>query len=113
MFNIDQNKSVLDVGAWDSTEAIKSLRPNAAFQYYEGSFLQYFDPGLQKAPTYQEIEEEIARLKSVAYITQRKSEYPSIEEFVDAYYWKENGDSSLMEEWLESVKIIKNKYPKF
>lgn len=112
MFNIGENKSVLDVGAWDSTDAIKSLRPDAAFQYYEGTFLQYFDPNLQKPPTYQEIQDEIVRMKREAYKLQRKSEYPSIEEFIDAYYWKENGDSSLMDDWLNTVKSIKNKYPK-
>jgi hypothetical protein len=113
MFTENKNQSVLDTGAWDSTDAIKSLRPDAAFQYYEGSFLQYFDPHLQRPPTHQEIEVEITRLKSEAYKLQRKLEYPSLEDFVDAYYWKENGDESLMKGWLKSVKTIKNKYPKF
>ena len=39
-------------------------------------------------------------------------EYPPIEDFIDAYYWEKNGNSSLMEEYLKKVSAVKNKFPK-
>lgn len=42
----------------------------------------------------------------------RKEEYPSLEQFVDAYYWLQRGDDTKMNEYLEKCDDIKNKYPK-
>lgn len=42
----------------------------------------------------------------------REQEYPPITDFIDAYFWEKNGDSSLMEAYLNKIKDIKQKYPK-
>jgi len=42
----------------------------------------------------------------------RKEEYPSLEEFADAYYWAQRGDNSKMNEYIEKCEEVKNKYPK-
>lgn len=43
---------------------------------------------------------------------QRRREYPSLEEFIDAYYWSQNGDPSRLADYLNQVKTVKAKYPK-
>lgn len=49
---------------------------------------------------------------STPYDLARRMNYPPIVEFVDAYYWSQNGDNSKMQEYLAKVTEIKNKYPK-
>ncbi len=50
-----------------------------------------------------------AKLKSMAYIDNRKNEYPTWQEQMDLQYWdKVNGTST----WQEKINEIKNKYPK-
>ena len=35
-----------------------------------------------------------------AYKTQRATEYPSLAEFADAYYWAQKGDNTLMDAYV-------------
>jgi hypothetical protein len=100
------------VGGWDTVDAIKSLRPNAAFMFENKEFTQYFDIDRQKPPTWEEIVEEAVRLKSIVYKAKRKQEYPLLEDFVDAYYWQQKGDSSKMEDYIKRVDVVKQRFPK-
>lgn len=53
-----------------------------------------------------------ADFEATEYQRQRIGEYPKIQDFVDAYYWKQQGDDSKMQEYLAKIAEIKNKYPK-
>jgi hypothetical protein len=47
-----------------------------------------------------------------AYIAKRASEYPSITDFADAYYWAQKGKTELMDAYVAKCDAIKLKYPK-
>jgi beta-galactosidase GanA len=47
-----------------------------------------------------------------AYIAKRASEYPSITDFADAYYWAQKGNTALMDAYVAKCDAIKLKYPK-
>ena len=42
----------------------------------------------------------------------RKVEYPSIVEFIDAYYWERKGDPTPMDNYMKACDAVKEKYPK-
>lgn len=42
----------------------------------------------------------------------RRAEYPSISDCADALFWKEKGDSTLYNSYIEKCRLIKEKYPK-
>jgi hypothetical protein len=102
----------------DITKAIISLRPGAIWSLdgdtYDG--LKWLEKpvyeGGQKKPTKEEVEAEVARLQAEydakEYQRQRKPEYPSITDQLDAI-WK-GGDA--YDAMLAKVMAIKDKYPK-
>ena len=47
-----------------------------------------------------------------AYIAKRQTEYPSLADFADAYYWAQNGDDTKMTAYIEKCEAVKTKYPK-
>jgi hypothetical protein len=47
-----------------------------------------------------------------AYKYKRVAEYPSITDFVDAYYWAQKGKTDLMDAYVAKCDAIKEKYPK-
>jgi hypothetical protein len=47
-----------------------------------------------------------------AYKYKRAAEYPPLADFVDAYYWAQNGDDTKMTAYIEKCAEIKDKYPK-
>jgi hypothetical protein len=47
-----------------------------------------------------------------AYKYKRVKEYPSLADFVDAYYWAQNGDDTKMTAYIEKCAAVKDKYPK-
>jgi hypothetical protein len=47
-----------------------------------------------------------------AYIAKRASEYPSLADFADAYYWMQKGQTDLMDEYVAKCDAVKNKFPK-
>jgi|TARA_B000000532_G_scaffold153979_1_gene123719 hypothetical protein len=42
----------------------------------------------------------------------RQAAYPSIVEFIDAYYWERKGDSTRMDNYMKVCDEVKDKYPK-
>ncbi len=70
----------------------------------------------EEIPTKEQVLAEVARLETLLVDTEyqrnRKPEYPSIEEFVDAYYWEKKGNSAKMAEYVAKVDAVKSKYPK-
>ena len=53
-----------------------------------------------------------AELAATAYQRQRGPEYPPLQEFVDAYYWAQKGDNTLMDAYVAACDKVKADYPK-
>lgn len=51
-------------------------------------------------------------VRGETYQQKRKKEYPDLAEFVDAFYWLQRGDDSLMRKYIMKVDDVKDKYPK-
>lgn len=53
-----------------------------------------------------------AELAATEYQRQRAPEYPSLQEFADAYYWAQKGDNTLMDAYVAACDKVKADYPK-
>ena len=42
----------------------------------------------------------------------RKEKYPSMVEFIDAYYWERKGNPTPMDNYMKTCDTVKGKYPK-
>lgn len=89
--------------------AIKSLRPGAQFTLFQDETITW-DDKIQTQPSYQEIEDEVARLialdQSLEYQRLRAKEYPSFADQFDLLY---HGG---YDAWKSSIDAVKSKYPK-
>ena len=66
-------------------------------------------------PTQAEIEDALARvtkIESTGYAAMRRSEYPSVEDQLDAAFKARRGDDTEQQELDNRIEEIKNKYPK-
>ena len=66
-------------------------------------------------PTQAEIDDALARvtrIDSTGYAAMRRSEYPSVEDQLDAAYKARQGDDTEQRELDDRITRIKNKYPK-
>ena len=96
------------------TEAVKSLRPGAAWgqvgDTYDG--VQWFDK-VQSKPSLEEIEQEIQRLQQEhdknIYKEQRAKEYPPITDYLDGIV---KGDQQQVQAYIAACLAVKAKYPK-
>jgi len=107
-YNIDPNW--MPAGRYGVNDAINSLRPGAMYQLENRTFNKWWHH--QNAPSWDEIIQESERLKREAYKQMRAENYPPLQEFADAVYWKENGDPTLMDTYLAKVKAVKEQFPK-
>tara|TARA_R110002167_G_scaffold138637_1_gene325953 strand:- start:82 stop:390 length:309 start_codon:yes stop_codon:yes gene_type:complete len=91
-------------------EALKSLRPGAAWSINANDLDQIVWYSDVIPPTKEEIEEEIIKLeleeKKIEYKKLRKLEYPAIEDQLDLLYHEG------IEGWKKIIKDVKDKYPK-
>ena len=98
----------------DKITAIQSLRPNSHW-VLRGDTLEWNDTE-QTQPTEAEIATEVTRLQAEydaqEYARSRVTEYPSLAEFADAYYWAQKGDNTLMDAYVAKCDDVKTKYPK-
>jgi hypothetical protein len=53
-----------------------------------------------------------AELAATAYQRQRAPKYPPLQDFVDAYYWAQKGDNTLMDAYVAACDKVKADYPK-
>lgn len=53
-----------------------------------------------------------AEQAATEYQRQRAPEYPPLQEFVDAYYWAQKGDNTLMDAYVAACDKVKADYPK-
>ena len=62
------------------------------------------------------VQAEITRLEvdyaANQYQRQRVTEYPSLADFADAYYWAQKGDNTLMDAYIAKCDAVKTKYSK-
>tara|TARA_B110000977_G_scaffold201483_1_gene296308 strand:+ start:2269 stop:2571 length:303 start_codon:yes stop_codon:yes gene_type:complete len=95
-------------------DAIQSLRPSAQW-VLRGDDLEWLD-AVQTQPTEAEITAEVTRLQAEydaqEYARSRATEYPSLADFADAYYWAQKGDNTLMDAYVAKCDDVKTKYPK-
>jgi hypothetical protein len=114
MTDIFNNYNAMPPGRYGINDAIESLRPGAMYRLNNSTFEAWWHH--QPAPTWDELMTECERLKSIAYKDLRKNEYPPIEDFIDAYYWKEKATYQdhldLMNNYINKVDAVKRKYPK-
>lgn len=98
--------------------ALAELAPTASWRCigvprYES--VEWLDPVIPM-PTKAAVEAEVARLiaeeQATAYQALRKAEYPELADFVDAFYWQQRGNTTLMTNYLANVDAVKAKYPK-
>jgi|9_EtaG_2_1085328.scaffolds.fasta_scaffold48407_2 hypothetical protein len=92
-------------------DAILELKPNACFQIvgeqiYENIIWINKDETVTKEEAETKHQELIELYNSLEYQRKRKPEYPSIEDQLDDIY--HNGIDS----WKETIKAVKDKYPK-
>ena len=100
--------------------AVSNLCGGAKFELvgddrYENITKWYLDED-ETPPTKEAVLAEVARLEkhlvNTEYQRSRKPEYPSLEEFVDAYYQEKKGNSTPMNEYIAKIDSVKAKYPK-
>jgi len=95
-------------------EAIRNLYPNVVT--IDDGAGAFDAQGNQVTIDEATVTTEIARLKAEydakAYQRSRATEYPSLADFADAYYWAQNGDDTKMTAYIEKCAAVKTKYPK-
>lgn len=104
------------------SQAVHLLRPSVrlGFDYVikEDAGEQPYISGWDTAgdmPTPAELDEalkKVAAIDSTGYAAMRRSEYPSIEEQLDAAFKARHGDPGELEELDNRIQQIKDKYPK-
>ena len=104
------------------SQAVHLLRPSArlGFDYlikHDDGKLPYISEWNTggSMPTQAELEKalkEVTAIDCTGYAAMRRSEYPSIEEQLDAAYKARRGDMSEQEQLDSRIEQIKNKYPK-
>ena len=98
----------------NTIKALQSLRPNSEW-VLRGDTLEWLDSE-QTQPTEAEITAEVTRLQAEydaqEYARSRATEYPTLADFADAYYWAQKGDNTLMDAYVAKCDDVKTKYPK-
>jgi hypothetical protein len=83
-----------------------------SFEVHESMFWVDCDSNVETGYTY-ENNQFIAPGKAVIdYSIERRMNYPQLADFADAYYWAQQGDNTKMDEYLQKIKDVKEKYPK-
>lgn len=96
------------------TEAIKNLRPGAAFSVTGDSYdgVNWLDKDTTM-PSRGEVDAEVARLKEQRqkeqYKFKRAMEYPRMEQYLDAVV---KGDQEAIQAYIDACQAVKAKYPK-
>ena len=104
------------------SQAVHLLRPSVrlGFDYFikhdDGKlpYISEWNTG-GSMPTQAELDEalkKVTAIDSTGYAAMRRSEYPSIEEQLDAAYKARRGDFTEQEELDNRIQQIKDKYPK-
>ena len=102
-------------------EAVKTLRPNSVFTLYNREFIEWSDKSGAAPPSWDEVETQMEldkiEFEKTQYGRDRKTEYNaylSSEDQLDNIWHAINSGQSIdhTSEWFQSIKKIKEKYPK-
>lgn len=97
------------------TQAISNLIPGIGFSIDNCDY-STLSVTEGDTPSEKNINKEYDRLlqeyNNEEYQRLRESEYPSLADFADAYYWAQKGDNTKMKEYVAKCDAVKNKYPK-
>ncbi len=104
------------------SQAVHLLRPSVrlgfdyTIQHDDGKlpYISEWNSG-GSMPTQAELDEalkKVTAIDSTGYAAMRRSEYPSLEDQLDAAYKSRRGDFTEQEELDKRIEGIKNKYPK-
>jgi hypothetical protein len=96
---------------------MKSIRPYAKFVLSGREFSNWQDSTGLPPPTWEEVEEELARQNRIAehyqYVYDRSSEFPLGHEQLDMLWDDIDSGKPLKEgKWYNTIKEVKEKYPK-
>ena len=103
------------IGNINFVNALMSLRPEAEWTS-KGNDITWLDTK-QTQPTQEEIDAEVVRLQAEynaqEYARKRKSEYPSIPDFMEAYTENEiGGDSTKWDAYVINYNKVRTENPK-
>jgi hypothetical protein len=92
-------------------EAIEKLYPENSFAVADTfETLLWNNENSVGKPTKEEVMAEVAKLKSIdCYVSMRRSEYPPIEDYLDAVV---KGDLVQQQAYIDACLAVKAKYPK-
>jgi hypothetical protein len=99
------------------TQALLKLAPGAEWVNTDNDYnqLQWLSPDIPK-PSKSQVEAKIKELQKewedTQYQRDRAPQYPSLADFVDAYYWAQKGDNTKMNAYIAQCDEVKNQYPK-
>ena len=103
----------------DNYLAIKELQKFSEFAMQNddlSTLIWLDDPSVVPRPTNEEILTKAAEMRAARndqpYKDKRKSEYPDLNQFADAFYWLQKGDNSKMTQWIADCDAVKALYPK-
>jgi hypothetical protein len=102
---------------WGIDTAMKSLRPGAKFILTGKAFYEWEDPNGLEPPSWNEVEKECERHRKISeyykYICDRSKKFPYGHEQLDMLWHDINSGKPLSEGvWFNTIKEIKEKYPK-
>ena len=98
------------------SDALQSLRPNSQFAVRGNDVIEWLDTE-QTQPSKSEIDAEVIRLQAEydakAYARKRALEYPSVQDFMEAYTEKEiEGDSTKWDAYKTAYNKVRTDNPK-
>ena len=97
-------------------DALQSLRPNSQFAVRGNDVIEWLDTK-QTQPSKSEIDAEVIRLQAEydakEYARKRALEYPSVQDFMEAYTEKEiGGDSTKWDAYKTAYNKVRTDNPK-
>lgn len=96
--------------------AIQVLRPGAKYDLNNTTFLRWEDELGREPPTWEEIcrevEKELEIYNYYSWERDRQKHYPEIKDQLDMLYHDIKSGEINNGEWIKSIDLIKNKYPK-
>lgn len=99
------------------SSALKSLCPTAQWSMVNDDYstiVWHVEPDV--IPTQAQVDAAAAEIAAeqaaTTYQRQRAPQYPDLKAFVDAYYWAQKGDNTLMDAYIAACDKVKADFPK-
>ena len=96
--------------------AIQVLRPGSKYDLNNSTFLRWEDELGREPPTWgeicREVEREMVIYNHYSWERDRQKHYPEIKDQLDMLYHDIKSGKINNGEWIKSIELIKDKYPK-